>query len=195
MEMKTSRNDIPHNALPSRVLWDRYRDSAVERRIPARSVLLREGERARNIFFITRGCLRAWFGHRGKEITLQFFFEGEAVSSIESFREGTPSTLSIESIEPSTVLALPRAAFLAILQESPDVREYMHELMFQRFAHYLRLFQSRIRDTPAERYADLLRTHPHIVQRVPLRYIASYLGITPVSLSRIRARAGFVNKR
>ena len=75
-----------------------------------------------------------------------------------------------------------------MIAEVPGYREFLHEILFQRLEHYARLFLSRIRDTPEQRYKNLLRDHPEIIQRIPQHYIASYLGITPVSLSRIRNR-------
>jgi CRP-like cAMP-binding protein len=60
--------------------------------------------------------------------------------------------------------------------------------MFQRFKNYSQLFLSQIKDTPRERYEELIINHPEIIKRVPQHYIASYLGITPISLSRIRNR-------
>jgi predicted nucleic acid-binding protein len=68
------------------------------------------------------------------------------------------------------------------------MKEGFQELLFQRFRNYAQLFLSRIKDTPRERYDDLIKYHPEIIKRVPQHYIASYLGITPISLSRIRNR-------
>jgi len=62
------------------------------------------------------------------------------------------------------------------------------EILHQRMEHYMKLFLQRIRDSPEKRYADLLKESPHIIQRIPQHYIASYLGVTSVSLSRIRNR-------
>jgi hypothetical protein len=69
----------------------------------------------------------------------------------------------------------------------------MVEIIFDRQIHYMREFMSFIRDTPEERYLNLVRDKPHILQRVPQHYIASYLGITPVHLSRIRNKTGRKN--
>jgi hypothetical protein len=66
----------------------------------------------------------------------------------------------------------------------------MLNIAFERQFHYMRHFLSFIRDTPEQRYLNLLKEQPHIIQRVPQHYIATYLGITPVSLSRIRKRLG-----
>ncbi len=73
------------------------------------------------------------------------------------------------------------------------MQKFMNELLLRRFMHYAKLFFSRIKDKPAERYEDLIKNHPNILRRVPQHYIASYLGITPVSLSRIRNRAAKIS--
>jgi len=70
-----------------------------------------------------------------------------------------------------------------------EYKEALNEIIFSRLTFYSRLFMSYIKNTPEERYKELLKTHPHIVKRIPQHYIASYLGITSVSLSRIRNRA------
>ncbi len=177
--------------------WEDYRHLFREVRVPPRTVLLREGQIARKILFVREGCLRATFQCRGKEVTFQFFFENDAVASIESFRTQQPSPISIVSIEPTVLIVLEKSGFETLLRDFPDLKDLMIEMLFARFSHYSSLFLSYLRDTPAERYANLVKNHPHILQRVPLRFIASYLGITPVSLSRIRgkSRAAFLNKR
>jgi predicted choloylglycine hydrolase len=76
----------------------------------------------------------------------------------------------------------------ALYKEFPQLKEGFQEILFQRFRNYAQLFLSRIKDSPQERYRDLLTNHPEIIKRIPQHYIASYLGITPISLSRIRNR-------
>jgi CRP-like cAMP-binding protein len=173
-------------------VWDEL--SAMWKRIevPAGRVLLREGDVSRRAYMVERGCLRLWFMHGTKDITFQFFFEGEVVSSMESFRKGTPSPFTLETIEPCALHVFDRAQFatmMAHVAEHPPALLRLLEAAYERQAHYMRIFLSFIRDTPAQRYANLVKDEPRIVQRVAQRYIASYLGITPVSLSRIRARA------
>jgi CRP-like cAMP-binding protein len=160
----------------------------VEKNIPSKTILLREGETATNIFFIKQGCLRLWFNKDGKDITLQFFFEEQAVASIESLKTQQPSLFTIESIEPSILISIEKSHFEYILDHSPKLKSKFQELIFKRFSNYARLFLSRIKDSPQERYNDLIQNYPKIIKRVPQHYIASYLGITPISLSRIRNR-------
>ncbi len=159
-----------------------------ELKVPAKRVLLREGARADRIFFIRDGCLRMWFNNGGKDVTFQFFFEGQAVSSIDSFSSGGPSLFSIGTLEPSVLVVVSKKDFTALHDKYPVLRERMNRIILARMQHYATLFLSRIKDTPRQRYLDLLQNHPAIIERVPQRYIASYLGITPVSLSRIRGR-------
>lgn len=167
-------------------ILDDYEQFTKEVNVAAKTILLREGEIASKIFFVKKGCLRMWMNHDGKEITFQFFFEDEMVASIESFRGKTPGILNIQAIEPTTLLVLSRKHFKIILNESPQVKDFLLETAFKRFSDYTKLYLSFLKNSPAERYKDLIANQPNIIQRVPQHYIASYLGITPVSLSRIR---------
>jgi CRP-like cAMP-binding protein len=168
--------------------WQQYSHLFKEMTVPAKTVLLHEGEISRYGYFIKQGCLRLWFNNKGKDITFQFFFENEAVSSIESFRTGEPSMFTIETIEPSTVIKISKQNFEKIFLGDSKYQNVINETMYKRLSHYSKLFMSYIKNTPEERYKELLQSHPHIIKRVPQHYIASYLGITTVSLSRIRNR-------
>jgi CRP-like cAMP-binding protein len=168
--------------------WIKFQNLFVEKEIASKTILLKEGDIANQVYFIKKGCLREWFNKDGKDITFQFFFEGQAVASIDSFLNNQPSMYTIESIEPSTVLLLGKENFEQLQLLYPELKEGFQEFLFQRFRNYSQLFLSRIKDTPRERYADLIKNHPEIIKRVPQHYIATYLGITPISLSRIRNR-------
>ena len=181
-------NNTPTTPSPINIDWEKYGHLIKEKTIPAKTILLNEGDVSRYGYFIRQGCLRLWFNNKGKDITFQFFFEGEAVSSVESFRTGEPSMFSIESIEPTTVYIISKKSFEQIFANDPVYTPLLQETMVKRMSHYSRLFMSYIKNTPEERYRELLKTSPHIIQRVPQHYIASYLGITSVSLSRIRNR-------
>ena len=157
--------------------------------VPARTILLREGQISKRSFHIEKGCLRVSFNNNGHDITCQFMFEGQMVSSADSFKRNVPSSFSIEAIEPSVIHVLPKKDYEQIMhhlnQDNAFLRE-MVEIIFDRQLHYMHEFMSLIRDTPQQRYLNLLQNKPQLLQRVPQHYIASYLGITPVHLSRIR---------
>jgi CRP-like cAMP-binding protein len=93
---------------------------------------------------------------------------------------------TIETITAARLYKISKENMDLVIDSIPGFRPKMEEIMFQRLLRYAGMFISQIRDTPQERYEALIRDQPHILQRVPLQYIASYLGITPVSLSRIR---------
>jgi CRP-like cAMP-binding protein len=166
--------------------WEKFDHLFKRINVPAKKILLREGEVSRKAYFIEKGCLRTWFNNNGKDVTFQFFFENEAVSSIESFSKGVPGVFNIETIEPCTLRWIHKNDFEKIIAQSPEIRMQMAEINLERQFVYMHQFLSFLKDIPPQRYANLLNEKPHILQRVPLQYIASYLGITPVSLSRIR---------
>jgi CRP-like cAMP-binding protein len=168
--------------------WEKFRDLLREREIPSKAILLNEGEIANQVHFIKKGCIREWFNKDGKDITFQFFFEGQAIASLDSFINNQPSKFTIESIEPSTLFSLSKENFEQFYRVFPEFKDGFQEFIFQRFTNYSQLFLSRIKDSPQERYEDLIKNHPEIIKRIPQHYIASYLGITPISLSRIRNR-------
>ena len=157
---------------------------------PAKSIILKEGKVADKLYYVRSGCLRLAFNNDGKDITFQFFFPGDIVASFDSLHNGTPSLFSLESIEPSELLAIDGKALRTLIRANEAIRDEYENLLAERFHAYQQLFLSRIRNTPQQRYEELLEQNPEIVKRIPQHYIASYLGITPVSLSRIRARMG-----
>lgn len=156
--------------------------------ISSKTVLLEEGKVARKLYFVRKGCLRLFFYNAGKDITFQFFFEGDFVASFDSLYKRTPSLFFLESIEPTEVQVIKRDDFFSLIEQNPSLRQQYEEKLIDRFHAYQQLFLSRIRNTPQQRYEELLKEYPNIIKRVPQHYIASYLGITPVSLSRIRNR-------
>ncbi len=153
-----------------------------EKSIPAKTTLLYEGDVSEHIYFIKKGILRLWNNDNGKDISMQFFFDGEAVTSFESFYHATPSQFSIESIEDSVVLCISKKNALKLLKESPELEQLMYDAIASRFIDYMNYFLSRIKEKPEERYRMLLLREPQVIERVPDYYVASYLGITPVSL-------------
>jgi CRP-like cAMP-binding protein len=166
----------------------RFTSMFIEKKIASKTTLLKEGDVAQNLFFIKEGCLRLWFNNEGKDITLQFFFENQAVSSIDSFLNGEPGKFTLESIEPSTIVSISKDDFNTLNTRYPALKEGFQELIYKRMSNYALLFLSRIKDNPAKRYEELIKNNPEIIRRVPQHYIASYLGITSISLSRIRNR-------
>ncbi|MDQ6530647.1 Crp/Fnr family transcriptional regulator [Flavobacterium sp. LHD-85] len=159
--------------------------------VPAKTTLLEEGEVSKKLYIIEKGCIRVWFNNNGKDLTTQFFFENESVASIESFMKKLPSPTNIETIEPSVLWWIHKNDLDKILEEIkeiPELRDSLINKLFERTFDYMKYFVSFIKDSPAERYSNLIKERPQIVLRVPQHYIASYLGITTVHLSRLKSK-------
>jgi CRP-like cAMP-binding protein len=170
--------------------WDKYLEFQRQIKVPAKAILLREGELSRNYIFIEQGCVRAFINNNGKDKTIQFFFENEGLTSFESFVNNTASICSIETLEPCVLYLLPKKYVNKLMQElcnEPFFINIILKISAERQLHYMREFVSFIRDSADERYQKLLSHRPHIIQRVPQHYIASYLAVSKVHLSRIKA--------
>ncbi len=170
--------------------------AASVKRIAPGTILLAEGDVAKNLFLVICGCLRTYFiKEDGKDITAQFFIEDQIVASFESAATGTPSRAYIEAIEDSIIAAIPLKTFEKIRGRSTFMQEGFNRFLVNRLVYYMEHCASYILDNPEERYVKLLKDSPELVARLPKQYIASYLGITPVSLSRIRSRLKKKNHR
>ncbi len=169
--------------------WNDYIGCFKRLEVPAKIILLNEGEISKNVFFIEKGCIRVWFNNNGKDVTFQFFFENDRVSSTESFKKNIPSIVTIETIESSVLWVISKKDTDRITKDCfdiPEIREKLIDVLFDRNIYYMKHCLSFIRDTPQQRYLNLIKEKPHIVQRIPQHYIASYLGISSVHLSRIK---------
>ncbi len=159
--------------------------------VPAKTLLLQEGEVSYNAFYIEKGIIRAWYNNDGKDVTFQFFLENTMFSSLESFKKGLPSMVSFETIEPCILYKIKKQdveAFLEEVYDNPELRTLFMDALFERIFDYMKHFFSFIKDTPQQRYLNLVKAKPEIIKRVPQHYIASYLGVTTVHLSRIKSK-------
>jgi len=162
-----------------------YQQFFEEVTVPRKTVLLREGEISQQIFFVKQGALRLWANKNGEDVTFRFCFENEAASS---FLGNEPSIFTIETLENSTIIVLKIKDFKLLLDMLPEYKDEFIILLTKRVGDYAKLLLSHITKNPEERYIDMMKNNPEILLRVPQHYIATYLGITPVSLSRIRNR-------
>lgn len=173
---------------PREQMLDALRDSARREAYAKRQPLLHQGDVSTHAHFVESGCLRLWHNNDGNDISVQFFLPGDTVASMESFFHGTPSRFGLEAILPSVVYTVGKAEFQGQMARNPHFRELLLEVLVQRMADYQGLFLNRIMESPEERYRDLVARQPLLCETVPQHYLASFLGVTPVSLSRIRKR-------
>lgn len=121
----------------------------------------------------------------------QFFSENSLFSSIESFRKNVPSLVGFETIESCILWRIHKKDVEKILQKvfvNEEMRAIFLDKIFERTFSYMKHFFSFIKDSPQQRYINLSKEHPEIIRRIPQHYIASYLGITTVHLSRIKSK-------
>lgn len=163
-------------------------DIFVYREVPRKFSLIREGEVAREVYFVNNGCLRLFYPKEGEEVTAFIFLENLFATALDSLLQQIPSQQSLETLEDSELLVIDHENFRKMYAYSVNFQIMGRRVAEQRFINAQRILSSYILDSPEERYQKLLQTQPEWFQRVPQHYLASFLGITPVSLSRIRKR-------
>jgi len=150
------------------------------------TLLVTSGQYADKSYFIINGCARAYYLKEGKDITDWFAFENDFINSINSFFENIPSPHFIELIEPTTFLEISRENIFKLADKHHDFDRLLRIVATKTMlALRNRIFAIQF-ETAQQKYASLLNIRPDITQRVPLTHIASYLGITLETLSRIR---------
>jgi signal-transduction protein with cAMP-binding, CBS, and nucleotidyltransferase domain len=171
--------------------WDLFKQHINYRQLKKKALLAEEGKVCDEIGFIAQGSVRYFHMRDGVDITGYFSFDNEFVSSYKSYLKQEPSLNYIQTLEDSLILTIKHKSWHEMLN---DVRlAYKIERFGRLIAeYYLCCYEDRvtafITQTPEERYLKLMETGREILLRIPQRYVANFLGITPVSLSRIRKR-------
>ncbi|MGA9365569.1 MAG: Crp/Fnr family transcriptional regulator [Bacteroidota bacterium] len=159
----------------------------VPKKLRKKQFLLREEEVCRHQAFVTKGCLRSYtIDTKGKEHVLVFAVEGWWISDMHSYLTGEPATYNIDTLEDSEVLLLNKAADEKLCLDIPKFERYFRLLYRSSLVSWLRRTDASLSLSAEEKYLWMLQTYPNIPQRLPDHQIASYLGVTPESLSRLR---------
>jgi len=152
------------------------------------TILLHEGEIATKCYFILKGCIRQYHLTDGEEKTTAFFTEEQAVVSFSSASQQIPATHYWACVEDTVAMVGYLDREQEMYKKFPKLALITRELMEQDFGKTQESFATFIASSPEERYELLLKNRPDLLQRAPQHQIASYLGIKPESLSRIRKR-------
>lgn len=161
---------------------------AVSRTLKKGETLLKEGEVCRSFYLVEKGYLRTWYDKDGGAINLNFTFEGEFATNLKSFRNREPSEISIEAGENASVWVFNLNSVTEKFGERPQILRFIRRLaisMLLASEAHSDLFKIY---TPTERYRFIEKNNPKLLQRISLSQIASYLGVTRETLSRIRGK-------
>ncbi|HEX9614136.1 MAG TPA: Crp/Fnr family transcriptional regulator [Bacteroidota bacterium] len=155
--------------------------------IKKRQFLLHEGEVGRNIAFVIAGCLRAYtIDQKGEEHVIQFAIEDWWISDLQSFLTGTNATYNIDALQDSDTLLLGKPGRDGLMASVPKMERFFRLLQESNYIATHRRITETLSASAEERYLGFVKTYPQLVETIPLNQIASYLGVTPQSLSRIR---------
>lgn len=154
---------------------------------PKGVIALNEGEIAREIVFVGKGMLRQYYYKNKKDVTEHFSYEGCIVMCIESLLKQVPTRLIIETLEPAIIYIFPYDLLLKLAEENWEINMFYRKILEYSLIVSQTKADSWRFESARERYNLLLNTHPEIIKRAPLTDIASYLLMTPETLSRVRA--------
>lgn len=168
--------------------WDAFTGIFVFRSVPKKFNLVRVGDISHEAYFINKGAARLYFEKEGEEVSANFMFENNFIASLESFLLQTPSRQAIDTLEECELLVMSKQRLDELTLAYPKFHIFSKAIAEMAFIMLQRRASSFILDSPEERYMNMLKQRPEILERVPQHMIASYLGVTPVSLSRIRKR-------
>lgn len=166
---------------------ERITAAATPRQLQRNELLLQEGQVCRYKIFIIKGLVRTYgTAADGSEHILQFAQEHSWTLDVESYDKQIPALLNIAAVEPTEVLLWPKAEFDRLLDEVPQLKAYAQQLISRNIYNSRQRILSTLSATPEEKYEDFVQAYPGLLSRLPLRMIASYLGISIKTLTRLR---------
>lgn len=167
---------------------DLLKSALTFRRVDSKTELVSYDKPTDELFFLIKGCIRKYYIKDGEQITIYIMTENNFIAAFDSFVTGVKSNETIECLEPCEMLILKRKDLDRLYKEIPLMNEFVRKILEQTLIQFQLALTSFILDNPEERYTKLLAQNPEILNRVPQHMLATYLGITATSLSRIRKR-------
>ena len=159
----------------------------IPKKIRKKQTLLLEGDICTYNAFIEKGILRSYtIDEKGNEHSVQFAFEGWWITDLSSFLLGQTSTYTIEALEDSELLLLTYSAREELMDALPKFERYQRLLLQNAYIALQTRINAALNDSAEEKYVKLTISYPDVIARVPQHMIASYLGLTPETLSRVR---------
>lgn len=184
---RTLRNSIDRKIGISDKEFDKFFTLFKTIEVQKREFLLTEGEKCKHYFFVTEGLTRTFYiDSKGKEVITSFAIENWWLTDIESFINRKRSSLSIQAIEPTKVLAITYEDLEKSYMETPSINTFFRMLTQNMVVAIQKRHNFYMKAEGKDRYEFIVQCLPEFVQRIPLRMLASYIGITPEHLSELR---------
>lgn len=158
----------------------------VEQTFAKKEIIQNTDSSCKTLYFITEGIARIFYYKDGDDITEHFAFNSNLIIRAESLFTGLPTSKGIQALTPLQLIKIEASALFALFETHIDIERLFYKLITQEYLMLTKRVEQLQINTATERYEDLLTQTP-LVNTIPLKYIATYLGITHVSLSRIRA--------
>lgn len=187
MEKEFDRND-PKSINLSEEEQHAIKESNLQRDYKKGDLLIREGQISSDSFYVLTGCVRQYYLVDGEEKTTEFYTENQSIFSNLSSNNKVPSKYFLECVEDSLITVTSADQQKSFYKRFPRFEALCRVTTEQEFAEYQERTAQFMISSPEERYLNLLNTRPDLFNRVPQYQLASYLGIKPESLSRIRKR-------
>jgi len=169
-------------------IWLEFQKIAKKIILEKGEYFIKEGKRSNQIGFILEGSARIFLNTEDKEVTKEFLFEGDLIGYSPSFLTNTTSSINIQATEKMEMEIINYDDFIMLNKNYESWREFRRINAENLFILKSKREISFLKDTPHKRYENLINERPHVIQRIPLSYIASYLGIRQETLSRIRKK-------
>ncbi|GAE84477.1 Crp/Fnr family transcriptional regulator [Bacteroides reticulotermitis] len=161
----------------------------IRKEIPKGQIALNEGEVCHELVFVGKGMLRQFYYKNGKDITEHFSYEGCIVICIESFLKQEPTRLMVETLEPAVIYLFPYELVQKLTRENSEINMFYRKILeYSLIVSQIKADSWRF-ENAHDRYNFLFKSHPEVIKRAPLAHIASYLLMTPETLSRVRSGA------
>lgn len=163
--------------------------NAIEKRLFRKNdVIFTEGNLAEDIYYVTKGCVRLFYTVDGTDKTAFFYTEGQFICAGESYTYNIPAVENYQAVEDTELFIFSKSKIEILLKEVPNLEVIARIATENELITCQKVIASFVTKSAEERYIDLLNTQRELFQRVPQQYIASFLGVSPETLSRIKAR-------
>ncbi|MEQ9303223.1 MAG: Crp/Fnr family transcriptional regulator [Marinoscillum sp.] len=176
-------------------LFEALKPSMKYEHFPKGCVIERSGEISKRLFIIEKGLVRVFYRKHGKEISCHFAKEGEIMTGIDSFFTGKPSIYTSDALEDTYCYSINQEQLQWSFDNHPKMDRFGREFITSAYVELVERYNSLVYMSAEERYRDFINRHADLLNRVPLGYISSFLGMSQETLSRIRAKKDAIAHR